>query len=126
MRDDRAERAEPVSFRSAIFEAEGTIDDVPVRARTIGGGLVMDTLVRQRAERLVELGEVFALSGEPVRYAASLSGGDMATLLTVLRSFDHIRSFTADFERPAFASDIDSAAATDGSTIVTVAQRHAT
>ena len=75
MRDDRAERAEPVSFRSAIFEAEGTIDDVPVRARTIGGGLVMDTLVRQRAERLVELGEVFALSGEPVRYAASLSGG---------------------------------------------------
>ena len=105
MRDDPAEGAAPVSFRSAIFEARGVIGGVAVQARTIGGGLVMDTLVRQRAERLVELGEVFALPGEPVRCTASLSGGDMATLLTVLRSFDHIQSFTADFERPAFASD---------------------
>ena len=107
MRDDLPARAEPLSYRSTPFEVEGVIDGLTVRARTVGGGLVMDTLVRERAELLVDLGEVFALPGEPVCYSASLSGGDMATLLTVLRAFDHIQSFTADFDQLPVTVDTD-------------------
>jgi hypothetical protein len=106
MRVDPPMPAEPMSYRTTPFEVEGVIDGVVVRARTVGGGLVMDTLVRERAELLVDLGEVFALPDGPARYVASLSGGGMATLLTVLRAFDHIRSVTADFERlPITVSD---------------------
>ena len=86
------------SAYSAIpFVARGVVGGHDAVAEVVGTELVMHPLVRERAEKLVASREGFYDSDGRLRYAASLRGHDIGTMLTVIRAFDIVIEFETEF-----------------------------
>jgi hypothetical protein len=82
------------------FEVNGLIDGQPVGATWIQGRLVCDPALRDRAQLLVDLDEVFSDDAGRPCYVASLEGPDVAVALTLLRACDRLAGFSFAIPTP--------------------------
>lgn len=75
--------------RGELFDLEGLVAGEPARARWTHGCLVITAQLRCRAEAIVQEGHKFG--GDDLTVVpASLDGGPLPALLTLIRAFDQV------------------------------------